>query len=453
VKHIVPLRELAAVGLTLGLAAIPSVAQAQGDTVSVPCSAGEAGLRTAINNANGTGPKTIILDAGCTYRITHSETSDPQTGLPDIQKDIRIIANKENSTRGHQCFHKKPFDGGNDNNDNNNDNSDDEKNCNATIMRSAEVNPFRYRIFKVNGTGHLSLKEITVTAGGDSISGAGIFNDKGGTLTLEDCKLTGNEADGLNGGGIFNNGGTVTIKGSKVVNNESFNKGGGIFNTNAGTVTVEVSKIASNEAESGGGGIFNDTGSTVRISKGAVLVNRSSFVNGGGIFNLGKLMLDDSVVAGNAAPDSNNDGDGFGGGIFNGTTGTATIQDSVIIDNEAGFDGGGIDNERGGTLDISRSTVESNTAGRDGGGINNVGKAKIQETKVTRNSAGRDGGGLNNNPPGTATVERSEIEENTAAHHGGGVNNNNPAAGSVTLTKTEVSNNVPHNCFPSTLCP
>ncbi len=87
-----------------------------------------------------------------------------------------------------------------------------------------------------------SLQRLRITGGGSDI-GAGIFNE--GELTLTDCTITGNEANG-NGGGIYNTGDSrLALTGCNVSANTA-GGGGGIFN--AGVCTIESSSFTFNEA-------------------------------------------------------------------------------------------------------------------------------------------------------------------------------------------------------------
>ena len=113
-----------------------------------------------------------------------------------------------------------------------------------------------------------------------------------------------------------------------------------------------------------------------------------------------------------------------GGGIF--TTGTLTINDSIVRDNTASETGGGIWNS--GTIFLNGTEVLNNTAGISGGGLhNNVSptRAYIDDSIVDNNSAGQDGGGIWNSGDGLLIVRNgTTISNNTAsgdsANQGGG---------------------------------
>ena len=128
--------------------------------------------------------------------------------------------------------------------------------------------------------------------------------------------------------------------------------------------------------------------------------------SGGGIYNAGHLSLNDVAVTGNAADpgdDQTTPGTGapggqggFGGGIYNVSTGQLTVSDSVISKNAAGSGGAGADGlgNGGGT----------GGAGGNGGGIyNNGGTVVLISSTVSGNTGGAGGtGGLGDPSAGPA---------------------------------------------------
>jgi hypothetical protein len=200
-----------------------------------------------------------------------------------------------------------------------------------------------YRIFTATAGTTVYLGGLTILRGEVDGNGAGIDNE--GTLTVDDCWVTGN----INTG-------------------QQFGNGAGIYN--AGTLTVTNSSITANRARSGssgGAGIFNTgtltvVGSTIA---GNVLGNGPYFVDGfgGGIYNSGTLTVTSSAISGNAL-DSYGLADAYGGGIFNDLGGSATVSNSTVANNKAigsfNGDGGGLYNK--GTLTVTNSTISGNSA-------------------------------------------------------------------------------------------
>jgi len=127
--------------------------------------------------------------------------------------------------------------------------------------------------------------------------GAGIYNDGGSTLLIDDAQIHRNTAAG-NGGGVFNGrSATVTIQNNAQIYDNTAAQGGGIYttigiDTNPGSVTLSDSSVTGNTATNAGGGIFND-GDVVTL-KASTVFNNTATVTAGGIFNTegGVVTLD-----------------------------------------------------------------------------------------------------------------------------------------------------------------
>jgi hypothetical protein len=193
-------------------------------------------------------------------------------------------------------------------------------------------------------------------------------------LTLDGgSSVSGNTTAGIAnmamGGGIYNSG-LVTLDGGSSVSDNTvvgqFGFGGGIFNADAGTLTIR-----------GGSSVSGNTA-----------VN----VGGGGIYNVGSVLITDSTISGNTA------NFGSGGGILSPGNGSVTLVRSTVgPGNTATVNGGGIYN--GATLDLINSTVSGNTAGASGGGVHNINVpdntsvTTLTNVTVTNNSATAGAGG------------------------------------------------------------
>ncbi|MCZ7436572.1 hypothetical protein O7598_09240 [Micromonospora sp. WMMC241] len=264
-----------------------------------------------------------------------------------------------------------------------------------------------------------------------------------GRVWLEESKVVNNHAQG-DGGGIFNRG-ILKVEETKVDDNTAGGNGGGIANGNglsgkhgedatelkgyvpsgkhdeAGTVEIigsdhgkdggkegEKSSLSNNRAGKNGGGLFS-SGGYVTVSFTHITGN-TACENGGGVYAENTdLDLDKVVVAGNHA-------DGDGGGVV--TTGgkhwgypntkdeaSATIADSVIVDNTANRFGGGIyngewlvkiedgfltrehDEDDNAALTLRDTLIKGNTALNGGGIFNNKAKITLTKTHVTKNTA------------------------------------------------------------------
>jgi hypothetical protein len=146
---------------------------------------------------------------------------------------------------------------------------------------------------------------------------------------------------------------------------------------------------------------------------------------GGGLNNLGTLMLTNCTVSGNSAFN--------GGGVDN--SGTATLTNCTVSSNSARI-GGGIENI-GGTLTVSNSTLSGNSSRFVGGGIRNLlGTVTVSNSTLSGNSGGNRSGGIDN-VLGTLTVSNSTLSGNSARAIGGIFN----LRGAATVTGSTLSGN------------
>jgi hypothetical protein len=214
------------------------------------------------------------------------------------------------------------------------------------------------RVFHIWPGAHLTLMNLVIT-GGREIAGGGILNE--GTLTLDNCTIKGNSSDFRDGGGIFN----------------------------AGTLTANNCTISDNSAAAGNNNFeFGDGGSIILDPVGPPPGWNGS--DGGGIYNAGTLVMNNSVVSGNSAGDGQEGfgggNGGNGGGIYN--AGKLTLTRCTISGNSSGNGGNG----------ISGNSAGNGGSGGSGGGIFNAGDAsfaRLVHTSVVSNVSGLGGiGGI-----------------------------------------------------------
>ncbi|HUG13413.1 MAG TPA: choice-of-anchor Q domain-containing protein [Thermomicrobiales bacterium] len=197
--------------------------------------------------------------------------------------------------------------------------------------------------------------------------------------------------------------------------------GGGVYNS--GTLTLANSAISSNTALGWGGGIYNDTFSTLTLNDSIVFNNSASDGDGGGVLNLGTLTLNDSIVSVNRAFGGGGgiiDLPGIGGGIANG--GIAELNNSTVSSNLAFGGGGGIVTGSFSTLSLLDSGIHDNRALGDlgGGGVLSHGVVTVADSVISRNtSENGDGGGVHSRY--SLSLSGSVISDNTASGSGGGV--------------------------------
>jgi len=124
------------------------------------------------------------------------------------------------------------------------------------------------------------------------------------------------------------------------------------------------------------------------------LIWKNTAGDGGGIFNRGNLLIINSTISHNH---SDSEGDpgiecGSGGGINNGAT--LTIHNSLIKSNTALGKGGGLHIACKGIVSIVNSEISDNKSTRNGGGVFLKGTLTLVDSLITRNSTPADGGGI-----------------------------------------------------------
>ena len=156
------------------------------------------------------------------------------------------------------------------------------------------------RVLTIDSGVYVDLSGITITGGG----GAGGIANNGGTVTVADATISGNNTGGGSGGGINNTGGTVAVTDSTISgNNAGGGSGGGIYNS--GSVTVTDSTISGNNAVGGIGGVRSigiyNGGGTVSLAADVLAtfggVPSGGECSGGGFTDLGYNVADDNTCA------------------------------------------------------------------------------------------------------------------------------------------------------------
>jgi CSLREA domain-containing protein len=290
----------------------------------------------------------------------------------------------------------------------------------ATIIQASTCDPIAlpggcspatYRILVVNVSGDLTLEGVTLRYGNltDTSSGGAIeiYN----TLHLVDSKIVSNYAQ--YGGGIFvRSGATATITRSTLSGNQADNIGGGI--RNLGTLIITDSAFIENRSQtSHGGAIYSSTNGSVEISHSS-FANNHAHISGGGIYLGSSASISNFITGGDFLE---NDAS-IGGGIHNSSGCNLTIMDSILEDNVSSTYGGGISNS--GAMDVIATTFTGNNS-ESGGGMY-VGspstKNAITGSNFTGNIATNYGGGLSSY--GSVAISDSQFIGNQAENYYGG---------------------------------
>jgi len=349
------------------------------------------------------------------------------------------------------------------------------------------------RVFLINNPFQTLLVQmigVTIRGGSTTGTGAGIYLEDGAgnssSLTLTNCKVTGNIADSSNstpkeyGGGIAANNGNITLINTQVSDNQVVGAndwGGGIGVGTGGTdnVTLINSTITGNTAGSaggglcmaeggqgylkitgstisdntltganyGGGGVFDESIRVVTIT-GSSIINNTSVLDGGGVDGTSIITLTGDTISGNRSTQGN----GGGLAILNGTL--LTVQDCAIVGNSAFLSGGGLSANNNTSTVIAGSTISDNVAAGEnditkdlgGGGISMVegGGITISNCTVDDNfaSAGPGGGLL---ADGTQRISYSWFGGNVAATDGGAI----ASGGGMQISMTTIKDNQAEN--------
>src|SRR6476620_6140435 len=290
---------------------------------------------------------------------------------------------------------------------------------------------YTFRIFHVMASPTVTIEGLTI---GPSLYfyGCGIQNDQA-SLTINNCAVTGNNA--LTSGAGISNGGTLTINNSRISGNALQYQGTGAGILSSRTLIINNSIIHDNfsgKGQTDGGGIYSS--GTLEITNSTIDGN-SVGGPGGGIFNVGAAIITSSTISGNFSGGGSpgpQTGPGFGGGISNGgtlTIGNSTISgNSALTINQAPGCGGGIGNS--GSLHIANSTISGNSAINGGAICNNAAPLDMANSILNAGDVGQN----IFNDGGTIT----SLGYNLSSDNGGGYlsgpgdqTNTNPILGSL----------------------
>lgn len=201
----------------------------------------------------------------------------------------------------------------------------------------------------------------------------------------------------------------------------------------SGNLKLNHTTISGGATTAWGGGLYVGQSGQATLT-GAIIFGNGAYSGGGIATKLGTVTLANSTVSGNTAGQ-------FGGGIH-ANLGTVTLANSTVSSNEAGNRGGGISVFHGNTVTVNGSTIRGNAAAGGGGAVYHLGgTVALTNSTITDNTttAGNGGGILNRG--GTTTVTHATITANSAAQGGGGGLHEEHQLAQVTLVRSLVSGN------------
>jgi hypothetical protein len=184
---------------------------------------------------------------------------------------------------------------------------------------------------------------------------------------------------------------------------------------------------------------------TTALSNLTIRANHATF--GGGIFNSGTLTVTESTIA-------NNNAEASGGGLQQAATGNLSVARSTIRNNFSASSGGGV--HAGGPVQIDRSVITGNKANFNAGGIELIATVSVTNSTIAGNEAGIGGGIVAVGGGGSLSLINSTVVRNSATNaaaatpSGGGVFQSDPAV--VTLQDSIVALNTDAGTMPGPDC-
>ena len=296
-----------------------------------------------------------------------------------------------------------------------------------------------HRIFLVEESGRLLIKELTLVAGRTQGRGGAVYNR--GSLTIVDSIFRENAA-GRFGGAIANWGTAEVVDSSFGANSARY--GGALYNRASANLNINGGSFHENQAaldaDAGsrniavyGGAVYNQgaveisdsafNGNSSGRDAGAIMnlgqatLEESSFTansaatDGGAIVNLNRLVIEDSGFSANLARGN------FGGAIAN--WGQADITEGDFTSNELSS-GAGAAIANWGSLTLQDSEFTGNATDTQAGAIYSIGEIVIRESEFQDNTSGR-GGALVNRAGGRAEIIDSEFSGNVSEDLGGAI--------------------------------
>ncbi|HSH39684.1 MAG TPA: choice-of-anchor Q domain-containing protein, partial [Chthoniobacterales bacterium] len=196
-----------------------------------------------------------------------------------------------------------------------------------------------HRVMNILSGARVTVSGLTIRDGFVDTRGGAIFSS--GTLTLRECMVLNSRSSGVGDGGGIANVGRMQIERCTIAGNLGIGRpggsslGGGIFNDRA--LTISNSTVVNNETRidtlgfpqrsSGGAGIYNGDDSFTTevniigctISGNRVTGEGLALRRGGGVLNdrFSTVVISDTIVAGNEAPERKDVDEGVISGGYN----------------------------------------------------------------------------------------------------------------------------------------
>jgi predicted outer membrane repeat protein len=247
--------------------------------------------------------------------------------------------------------------------------------------------------------------------------------DGGGKITLD--------GENLRQHFLVQPGATLKLRGITLTRGNAAG-GGSIFNQ--GNTTIENAAFTANTASGDGGAILNSAAGVLTVSNVAFVQNKVPLATGygGAISSQGQISITAAAFTLNEAR--------YGGGMFAGGSGRASVNQTAFMANNAQLFGGGLYmNNDSNVVTVTHSTFANNTALSGAGLSRSSGGLTVQYSSFTNNAASTQGGGMTvSSIAGLVRVINSTFSGNDVADDkGGGIFNN----GTLELVNVTLKNN------------
>ncbi|MBD5435275.1 MAG: hypothetical protein HDR36_01985 [Treponema sp.] len=248
--------------------------------------------------------------------------------------------------------------------------------------------------------GDVTITNVTLDGNKENVAATGSLLYIEGSTTVvtlgNGATICNNETNG-NGGGVYVDDGTFEMSGT--ISGCTANSGGGIYNSADGTLIMKGGKISNNNVEGFGGGIYNTGVAT--ISGGTIasckVTGHGSNYGGGGICSTRRLTVISGIIK-NCNARYNRGG---GVQVF---SGTFEMSGGEISDN-VGYYGGGVCVAHSGTsiFTMTGGKIIGNEAWGQGGGVYVGDKFTMSDGEISGNTAQDGGDGVYESLVGTFT--------------------------------------------------
>lgn len=239
----------------------------------------------------------------------------------------------------------------------------------------------------LNGAGTTTVQNASFFDNRSSDGGGAIAARGDTVLLLNDVTLERNIALNSIGGAIdLAQNSRLTLNNSRISQNQAADQGGGLSLEEQAQATITNTTFNGNQAATDGGAIASSSNANALTISGVGIVGNSAGGDGGGIYNRGRLSLSNASVNQNTA--------NRGAGIATiGANSSATLNFFAVNDNVAMGRGGGLFNQLG-TVNLTDGSLNQNISANNGGGLLvNGGTIAVNRVELAGNQAGSFGGG------------------------------------------------------------